>query len=76
MAVNNKIKPNAAGRSGTKYFSEIWAELKKVTWPTRKEAIRLTLLVLAISGAIGAVLSVVDIGFSRFYRGFIDNILI
>jgi preprotein translocase subunit SecE len=68
MAVNNKIRPNPSSRSGTKYFSEIWAELKKVTWPTRREAIRLTLLVLAISGAIGAVLSLVDIGFSRLFQ--------
>jgi preprotein translocase subunit SecE len=68
MAVNNKVKSNASGRPRTKYFSEIWAELKKVTWPTRREAIRLTLLVLAISASIGAVLSLVDIGFSRLFQ--------
>ena len=68
MAVNNKIKPNVSSRSGTKYFSEIWAELKKVTWPTRREALRLTLLVLIISGTIGAILSVIDIGFAELFK--------
>ena len=43
-------------------------ELKKVTWPTRKEAIRLTILVLIISGVIGAILSVIDFGFAELFK--------
>ena len=36
-----------------RYLVESWAELKKVAWPTRETVIRLTLLVLAVSVAIG-----------------------
>ena len=44
------------------------SELKKVTWPTRREALRLTILVLIISGTIGAILSVIDIGFAELFK--------
>jgi len=68
MAANEKINPSSNRTSPLKSFSLIWEELKKVTWPTRKEAIRLTILVLMISGAIGAVLSVIDMGFAELFQ--------
>lgn len=51
-----------------RWFSEILAELKKVTWPTRKEATRLTLMVLAISVAVGIALGSVDYGFTQLAK--------
>ena len=45
MAADDKISPNSNRTSPLKSFSIIWDELKKVTWPTRKEAVRLTILV-------------------------------
>lgn len=47
------------------FFGEVVGELKKVTWPTRQETARLTLLVFAISGVIGAILGVLDISFAK-----------
>ncbi|MBI4312907.1 MAG: preprotein translocase subunit SecE [Chloroflexi bacterium] len=47
------------------FFGEVVSELKKVTWPTRQETMRLTLLVIAVAGAIGAVLGLLDITFSQ-----------
>lgn len=44
------------------------AELKKVTWPTRQEAIRLTVTVLIVCIIIGAFLALADYGFSRLVR--------
>ncbi len=44
-----------------RYFAESWSELKKVAWPTRETVIRLTLLVLAVSIAVGAYISVLDL---------------
>ncbi len=46
------------------YFREIISELKKVVWPTRAETRRLTLMVLAISGAVGLLLGAIDLGFT------------
>jgi len=32
-----------------RYFKQTRAEVRKVTWPTRREAIRLTAIVLAVT---------------------------
>ena len=40
-------------------------ELKKVVWPTRREAIRLTIMVLAICVVVGIFLGAIDYGFSE-----------
>ena len=43
-----------------RFFGEVVGELKRVTWPTRQETMRLTLMVLAVSAAIGVFLGVAD----------------
>jgi len=43
---------------------DIVGELRKVTWPTRQEATRLTILVIAVSLAMGLLLGAVDLIFS------------
>ncbi len=54
-------------RSGPRFrfISETIAELKKVTWLTRREVIYLTTLVLIISITVGIVLGIMDYGFTR-----------
>lgn len=42
-------------------FDGLVGELKKVTWPTRQETIRLTVVVLLISLIIGAYVGIIDI---------------
>ena len=44
----------------------IIAELKKVAWPSRQEAIRLTLIVLVVTVVIAITLGMIDYGFSKF----------
>ena len=39
------------------FFGEVIGELKKVTWPSREETTRLTMLVIAISATIGIALA-------------------
>jgi preprotein translocase subunit SecE len=43
-----------------RYLVESWAELKKVAWPTRQTVIRLTLLVIGVSAAVGVYIFVLD----------------
>ncbi|PIR44170.1 preprotein translocase subunit SecE [Candidatus Wolfebacteria bacterium CG10_big_fil_rev_8_21_14_0_10_31_9] len=45
------------------YFQESRLEFKRVNWPTRKETIRLTLLVIGFSLAIAIFLGVLDMFF-------------
>ena len=65
----------AGPRGGlVQFFSEVVGELKKVTWPSREEATRLTILVIVISGAIGIALGVIDIGFTRVFERFVEGL--
>jgi preprotein translocase subunit SecE len=43
-----------------RYFRETTGELKKVTWPTRAEALRLTGLVLLVMVVVGIFLASID----------------
>lgn len=51
------VKPNV--QPG--FLGDIREELKKVSWPTRKQTIRLTLIVLLMSLIIGLYLGIIDI---------------
>lgn len=51
-----------------RFLAETWAELKKVTWPSRQDTVRLTTLVIALSAAVGIVLGVIDLIFSFLAR--------
>ncbi|HEX6139421.1 MAG TPA: preprotein translocase subunit SecE [Candidatus Limnocylindria bacterium] len=42
------------------YLNEAWSELKKVAWPTRQTVVNLTLIVIAVSFAVGAYIAVLD----------------
>jgi len=48
-----------------KFFSEVIAELRKVSWLSRQELIRLGLMVIVVTVAAGIVLGLVDYGFSK-----------
>ncbi len=47
------------------FVRSIVAELKKVSWPSRQDASRLTAIVLVVTAAVAIVLGVVDYGFSK-----------
>jgi len=50
------------------FFHEVKAELKKVNWPTRKETIASTSVVLVIVLIIAVFLFIVDQGLSFLIR--------
>ena len=53
------------------YLKETRAELRKVTWPTRKEAWNLTLVVVAVTVAMSIILGTADSLFSQIMRGLV-----
>ena len=50
-------KQNAIQR----YLSETIGELRKVSWPTRQEAVQLTIIVLVVMVFMGLFLGLVDL---------------
>lgn len=44
------------------FLREAFDELKKVTWPTRDDVVRLTITVIIISVIVGLFLAAIDFG--------------
>ena len=57
-------KPNIFQRI-KRWFKETAGELRKVTWPTREEAIALTRIVLIVTIIMSAILGILDFIFAR-----------
>lgn len=57
---------------GLQFLREVKVELKKVTWPTRKQTIGSTAVVIILVMIISLFLGVVDIGLSSLVRVFIQ----
>ncbi len=49
------------------FFGDVFGELRKVTWPTRQEATRLTMLVIALAAVMGVFLGFFDWLFSKLF---------
>lgn len=47
------------------FLKEVWLEAKRVNWPTQKEVLRYTLLVIGISFALAVFLGSVDFLFTQ-----------
>lgn len=49
-------------RGFTNYIKNSVAEMQKVIWPTRKQAVRLTILIIVVSLVLGLILAGLDAG--------------
>lgn len=54
-----------------KFFAESRQELRHVNWPTRQEAIRLTIVVIGMSVALAAFLGAFDYLFTAIMKSFV-----
>lgn len=52
----------------TKYLREVRAEIRKVTWPSRQEVIRLSAIVLVVLVVMSSFMAIVDYLFSRLMQ--------
>lgn len=57
--------------SVNQYFKDTVSEMKHVSWPTKKQAILFTILVIAISVVISAYLGALDAFFVKLLNLFI-----
>ncbi len=58
-------KAVAAERRGSRFLSEVIAELRKVSWPTRTQLMQSTAVVLVVVAIVAAYLAALDAVFSR-----------
>ncbi len=62
-----KDKPSFGARIG-KFFREYKAEMKKVTWPSKEDTLKNTVVVAVTVIIVGAVIGVLDVAFSEGLR--------
>jgi preprotein translocase subunit SecE len=62
-AISTRWQNNAV----VEYLRETWFELKKVSWPTRSEAINLTIIVILATTFLAIVLSIMDFVFAQAF---------
>ena len=69
MALQEQISKvrDVVPRSVT-FLQEVWAELKKVHWPSRKETYAATVVVLVVVGIVALFLGVVDFAISQIVQ--------
>lgn len=58
-----KRRENAIQR----FYRETVGELRKVSWPSRQEAINLTIVVIIVTFGMSAFLGIVDFIFTRLF---------
>lgn len=58
----------------TTYIKESIEEMKKVTWPTKKETYHYTLIIIGISLAMALFLGLLDLGFSEGIKAILFKI--
>lgn len=51
-----------------RFFKEVAAELKKVSWPSKKELTNYTLAVLAVIAMFTVIIFVIDSGLGALYK--------
>ena len=55
----------------TNYLKEVKLEMRKVDWPTQKEWVRHTIMVIVVTLIVAIILSVFDLSFTRILRNLI-----
>ncbi len=57
-------KPSMFARMGL-YYRQVVSELRKVVWPTRKELVTYTTVVIVFVGVLMGIVAVLDYGFGK-----------
>jgi preprotein translocase subunit SecE len=70
MTMEQRPEPTSAETVMTpapNFLNEVITELKKTTWPTRQEALRLTYVVIAVIIVLGVYMAILDTAFGTLF---------
>ncbi len=67
-AAAKKSEPSKKRFNPIKTFKDMWAELKKVTWPSRKELIRQSAVVIVFVLILTVLVGLMDAGLSALLK--------
>lgn len=62
------LPKNKLGRFAPGFIKNSWGEIRQVTWPGRRETMRLTMAVFIFSVIFGAFVAVLDFGLDKLFK--------
>ncbi|MBM04778.1 MAG: preprotein translocase subunit SecE [Chloroflexi bacterium] len=73
MVRDTDLRRRVSSQASKRVFSlsiigDVIAELNRVTWPTREETTRLSIMVITVAVIVGIFLGVIDLGFSSIFN--------
>ncbi|MBM7707501.1 preprotein translocase subunit SecE [Chryseomicrobium aureum] len=54
------------------FFKNVVSEMRKVSWPRRKELTRYTIIVLSTVVVVALFFAVIDLGITELFRWYLD----
>ena len=72
MDENKKAKKEKKEGGFSEWFSGIMGEFKRISWPDRKELVKMTVTVIATSGVFGAIIVLYDFVLAAGYDGLVS----
>lgn len=67
-AGGRSLPMSGRGQGLVNLFRDLRGEIRKVVWPTPRQAMNLTVVIVALSAGLGAFLGLVDFGFQELFR--------
>ncbi|MDO5602352.1 MAG: preprotein translocase subunit SecE [Oscillospiraceae bacterium] len=55
-----------------KYFRDLWSEMKKIVWPSKKQSLNNTGIVLVVVVICAVVLTILDLAFNGAVQGLVN----
>lgn len=68
----NLAVPNFGTKNPLTFLREVRTELQKVEWPSRKQTVRLTLVVLSVSVGIAVYVGALDTAFTLLLKNLVQ----
>lgn len=69
MALNENKKAEEKSKKGiVKFFKEVKAETKRITWPPKSETKKSTIIVLFFCAVSAIIIGFMDYGFNSLYK--------
>jgi preprotein translocase subunit SecE len=70
-AMAKEVKKKKRFARVSKFFKGVWYELKKVSWPTKKELGQHTIVVISSVAIVSFVVWLMDLGFGKMLESLI-----
>ncbi|MCL2235462.1 MAG: preprotein translocase subunit SecE [Defluviitaleaceae bacterium] len=67
-----KTDDGSALEGASSWWGGLTAEFKRIAWPTRQQVVKMTIATIVISGIIGAIIFLYDLGLNFLFDRLIN----